>query len=156
LDRPVHSMLGGALTAEVTLNAWIGTVPPPQAAREALEWLRRGFATAKIKVSGAGGEGIDRVAAVREAVGGRMALRGDFNESLALADSAPFIRRLEPYALTLVEQPIVRTDLGGLAEIRRAIDIPLMADESVTGPASLIDIIRREAADIVKVKVMKQ
>ena len=31
-----------------------------------------------------------------------------------------------------------------------------MADESVTGPASLIDIIRREAADIVKVKVMKQ
>ena len=31
-----------------------------------------------------------------------------------------------------------------------------MADESVTGPASLIEIIRREAADIVKVKVMKQ
>jgi muconate cycloisomerase len=31
-----------------------------------------------------------------------------------------------------------------------------MADESVTGPASLIDISRREAADIVKVKVMKQ
>src|SRR5438067_819602 len=38
----------------------------------------------------------------------------------------------------------------------RAIGIPLMADESVTGPASLIEIIRREAADIVKVKVMKQ
>ena len=66
------------------------------------------------------------------------------------------IRRLEPYALTLVEQPIPRTDIAGLAEIRRAIGIPLMADESVTGPASLIDIIRRGAADIVKVKVMKQ
>src|SRR5262249_89481 len=62
----------------------------------------------------------------------------------------------EPYALTLVEQPIVRTDLAGLAQIRRAIGIPLMADESVTGPASLVEIIRREAADIVKVKVMKQ
>src|SRR5207245_3486777 len=140
----------------VTLNAWLGVVPPEQAAREATGWRRRGFATAKIKISGAGPEGMARVAAVRAAVGDRMALRVDFNESLALAESVAFIRQLDPYALTLVEQPIVRTDLAGLAEIRRAIHIPLMADESVTGPASLIDIIRREAADIVKVKVMKQ
>jgi len=156
LDLPVHSLLGGALTHEVTLNAWIGTVAPEEAAREAAEWLRRGFTTAKIKVSGAGPEGVARVAAVRAAVGDRMALRVDFNESLTLAESVAFIQRLEPYALTLVEQPIARTDLAGLAQIRRAITIPLMADESVTGPASLIDIIRREAADIVKVKVMKQ
>ncbi|MGH7313513.1 MAG: mandelate racemase/muconate lactonizing enzyme family protein [Candidatus Rokuibacteriota bacterium] len=156
LDVPVHSLLGGALTREVTLNAWIGTVPPGQAAHEATEWRRRGFTTAKIKVAGAGDEGIARVAAVRAAVGDRMALRVDFNESLTLAESVPYIRRLQPYALTLVEQPIARADIAGLAEIRRAIDIPLMADESVTGPASLFDIIRREAADIVKVKVMKQ
>jgi muconate cycloisomerase len=156
LGLPVHSLLGGALTHEVTLNAWIGTVPPEQAAREATEWLRRGFATAKIKISGAGPEGVARVAAVRAAVGDGMGLRVDFNESLRLAESVAFIRQLEPYALTLVEQPIARTDLAGLAEIRRAIGIPLMADESVTGPASLIEIIRREAADIVKVKVMKQ
>ena len=156
LGLPVHSLLGGALTREVTLNAWIGTVPPAQAAAEAGEWLRRGFTTAKIKISGAGDEGIARVAAVRAAVGDRLALRVDFNESLARLEAVPFIRRLEPYALTLVEQPIARTDIAGLAEIRRAIGIPLMADESVTGPASLIDIIRREAADIVKVKVMKQ
>ena len=156
LGVPVHSLLGGALTHEVILNAWIGTVAPEQAAREAVEWLRRGFTTAKIKIKGAGDEGIARVAAVRTAVGDRLALRVDFNESLALAEAVPFIRRLEPYALTLVEQPLPRTDIAGLAEIRRAIGIPLMADESVTGPASLIDIIRREAADIVKVKVMKQ
>jgi muconate cycloisomerase len=156
LGVPVHSLLGGALSTEVTLNAWIGTVSADQAAREATEWLARGFTTAKIKIAGAGEEGIARVAAVRAAVGDRMALRVDFNESLAPPTAVPFIRRLEPYGLTLVEQPIVRTDVGGLAEIRRAIGIPLMADESVTGPASLIDIIRRQAADFVKVKVMKQ
>jgi len=156
LGLPVHSLLGGALTREVTLNAWIGTVAPEQAAREATEWRRRGFTTAKIKVAGAGDEGVARVAAVRAAVGDGMALRVDFNESLTSAEAVAVIRRLEPYALTLVEQPIPRDDIAGLAAIRRAIGIPLMADESVTGPASLIDIIRREAADIVKVKVMKQ
>jgi L-alanine-DL-glutamate epimerase-like enolase superfamily enzyme len=85
-----------------------------------------------------------------------MALRVDFNESLTRAEAVPFIRRLEPFDLTLVEQPIPRGEIAGLAEIRRAIRIPLMADESVTGPASLVEIIRREAADLVKVKVMKQ
>jgi L-alanine-DL-glutamate epimerase-like enolase superfamily enzyme len=156
LGLPVHSLLGGRVKDEVTFNAWIGTVPPDQAAREATAWLARGFRSAKIKVSGAGPDGIDRVAAVRAAVGSRMALRVDFNESLTRAEAAPFIRRLEPYDLALVEQPVPRDDIAGLAEIRRAIRIPLMADESVTGPASLVEIIRREAADLVKVKVMKQ
>jgi len=156
LGLPVHSLLGGRVKDEVAFNAWIGTMAPDQAAREATEWLGRGFRSAKIKVSGAGPDGIARVAAVRAAVGSRMALRVDFNESLRLAEAVEFIRRLEPYDLTLVEQPIPRGEIAGLAEIRRAISIPLMADESVTGPASLIEIIRCEAADLVKVKVMKQ
>ena len=156
LGVPVHSLLGGRVKDTVTFNAWIGTVPPEQAAREAAAWLQRGFRSAKIKISGAGAEGIARVAAVREAVGDRMALRVDFNESLRAAAAPPFIRQLEPYDLTLVEQPVPRAEIAGLAEIRRSIGIPLMADESVTGPASLIEIIRREAADLVKVKVMKQ
>ncbi|MBI1848527.1 MAG: hypothetical protein HYR86_16355 [Candidatus Rokubacteria bacterium] len=156
LGVPVHALLGGTLRDEIGLNAWIGAIPPGQAAREAAGWAARGFRTAKIKIAGATDEGVERVAAVRAAVGDRLALRVDFNESLTLAEAAPFIRRLEPYGLTLVEQPIPRDDIAGLAAIRRAITIPLMADESVTGPGSLIEIIRREAADIVKLKVMKQ
>lgn len=156
LGVPVHSLLGGRIVDEILLNAWIGAVAPAQAAREATEWLARGFTTAKIKVSGASAEGLERVAAVRAAVGDRMALRVDFNESLTPDESVPFIRSLEPYGLTLVEQPVPRDRIDVLADIRRKITIPLMADESVTSPASLIEIIKRAAADIVKVKVMKQ
>jgi L-Ala-D/L-Glu epimerase len=85
-----------------------------------------------------------------------MALRVDFNESLTLAEAIPTIKALESCDLTLVEQPVPRDQIDALAKIRRAIRIPLMADESVTGPASLLDIVRRDAADYVKVKVMKQ
>lgn len=156
LGIPVHSLLGGRVKETITLNAWIGTVPPAQAAKEALAWHERGFRTAKIKISGTTDDGIERVAAVRAAVGERMALRVDFNESLTVDEAPAFIRRLEPYALTLVEQPIARADIAGLARIRAAIAIPLMADESVTAPGALVEIIRREAADLVKLKVMKQ
>ncbi len=127
-----------------------------QAAEEARGWLDCGFRSTKIKLDGADPEGVHRIAAVREAVGAHMALRVDFNESLAACDAIPFIRQLEPFDLTLVEQPVQRDRLEELARIRRGIRIPLMADESVVGPASLIDIIRRDAADLVKVKVMKQ
>jgi muconate cycloisomerase len=156
LGQPVHSLLGGGLALDVPLNAWIGAVAPAQAAAEARDWLARGFTTAKIKVSGSAPVGVERVAAVRDAVGRRMALRVDFNESLAPEEAVDVIHALEPYDLTLVEQPVARDLIDALAEIRRKIAIPLMADESVTTPASLIDIIKREAADIVKVKVMKQ
>ena len=156
LGLPVHLLLGGRVRDEVTLNAWIGTVAPEQAAREALDWLARGFTTAKIKVAGAGPEGHRRVAAVRQAVGERMALRVDFNESLRREEAIACIERLQPYGLTLCEQPIPRDDIAGLAAIRRAVRTPLMADESVQDETSLLEIIRLEAADIVKVKVMKQ
>ncbi len=156
LGLPVHLLLGGRVRDEVTLNAWIGTVAPEQAAREALDWLARGFTTAKIKVAGPGPAGRRRVAAVREAVGDRMALRVDFNESLQREEAIGCIDALEPYHLTLCEQPIARGDIAGLAEIRRRVRTPLMADESVEDEASLMSIIRQDAADIVKVKVMKQ
>jgi L-Ala-D/L-Glu epimerase len=156
LGLSVTALLGGRVKDAVTLNAWIGTVSPARAASEARAWCERGFRTAKIKLSGATDEGIERVAAVRAAVGDRMALRVDFNESLTIHEAVRFIPRLEPYRLTLVEQPIPRDDIAGLARLRRRIAIPLMADESVSGPASLVEIIRREAADLVKLKVMKQ
>jgi L-Ala-D/L-Glu epimerase / N-acetyl-D-glutamate racemase len=156
LGLPVHALLGGRLRDVVTLNAWIGTVPPHRAAAEAMAWYERGFRSAKIKIAGDADEGVERVAAVRSAVGETMALRVDFNESLAVDQALAFIPRLERYGLTLVEQPIARHDIAGLARIRKAIGIPLMADESVADPAALVEIIRREAADLVKLKVMKQ
>ena len=156
LGLSVSALLGGRVKESIALNAWIGTVSPERAAIEARQWCDRGFRTAKIKVAGPGDEGVDRVAAVRAAVGDRMALRVDFNESLTVDEALRFIPRLEPYHLALVEQPVSRGDILGLALIRSRIGIPLMADESVSSPAALVEIIRREAADLVKLKVMKQ
>src|SRR5262249_13079496 len=119
LGVPVHALLGGRLVDEVFLNAWIGAVPPARAAREAEQWVSSGFTTAKVKVAGAGRDGLERVAAVRAAVGSRMALRVDFNESLPPDEAVRFIRALEPYDLTLVEQPVRRDRIDALAEIRR-------------------------------------
>ncbi|MFQ5829814.1 MAG: mandelate racemase/muconate lactonizing enzyme family protein [Candidatus Methylomirabilia bacterium] len=156
LGVPVWSLLGGKVRDEVAFNAWIGTVPPQQAAADAAEWCRRGFRSAKIKVGGKFREDLDRVAATRAAVGDKMRLRVDANEGLDVEGAIRLARALAPYQISLFEQPVARTELHGLARIRRESPIPIMADESVRDARSVIEIIRLEAADLIKVKVMKQ
>ncbi len=157
LGVPVHTYLGGAVRKSVLFNAWIGILPPDEAAAETAGWQKRGFRSAKIKVGGGIEADRDRVRAVREAVGPDFALRIDANAGYDADTSIRLARMMAPYGLQLFEQPVPAEDIEGMVRVRReAGGIPIMADESVLDHASLIRIIRAGAADIVKVKVMKQ
>lgn len=156
---PAHTYLGGAVKNQLLFNAWIGILPPEEAANETLQWKEQGFRSAKIKVGGDIHADRDRVAAIREAVGPDFHLRIDANAGYDVESSIQLARMLAPFDLQLFEQPVPDHDIAGLARVRReanALGIPIMADESVSDHASLIRIIRADAADIVKVKVMKQ
>ena len=156
LGIPVHQYLGGAVVERVRFTAWIGILPPDEAATEARKWFDKGFRSAKIKVGGGIAADRDRVAAVRAAVGPAMALRADANAGYSVDDAIALGRLLEPLDLQLLEQPVADHDLVGMAKVRLAIGIPVMADESITDHASLVAVIRAGCADIVKLKVMKQ
>lgn len=157
LGVPVHAYLGGALKERLTFNAWIGMVSPDEAAAEAAKWRARGFASAKIKVGGGIEADRDRVRAVREAVGSAMALRIDANAGYDAGTAIRLARLVQDCDLQLFEQPVAAHDLAGMAHVRReAGGVPIMADESILDHASLIAVIKAQAADIVKLKVMKQ
>jgi len=157
LGIPVHAYLGGAVKERLTFNAWIGIVSPGEAAAEAGKWLERGFRSAKIKVGGGIEADRERVRSVREAVGGGMALRIDANAGYDAENALKLLRMVEPFELQLFEQPVPADDLDAMARVRReAGGVPIMADESILDHASLVAVIRAQAADIVKLKVMKQ
>jgi len=156
---PVYTYLGGAVKDRLLFNAWIGILPPEQAAKETLEWKRKGFRSAKIKVGGNIEADRDRIEAIREAVGPEFHLRIDANAGYDADTSIKLAKMVAPYNLQLFEQPVPADDIAGMARVRReanAVGLPIMADESVLDHASLINIIKMDAADIVKVKVMKQ
>ena len=156
---PVHAYLGGLMTDTVRFNAWIGILPPDEAARETKSWQDKGFRSCKIKVGGGIEADRDRVKAVREAVGPAFNIRIDANAGYDADTSIKLSRMVAPFKLQLYEQPAPFDDLAGMARVRReanALGLPIMADESVLDHASLINIIKADAADIVKVKVMKQ
>ncbi|OGB96679.1 MAG: hypothetical protein A3G35_05370 [candidate division NC10 bacterium RIFCSPLOWO2_12_FULL_66_18] len=155
LGVPAHRLLGGAVKDTIRLNGWIGMSHPEEAAAAARDFWKRGYRSTKIKV-GAGAEvDRDRVAAVRAAVP-EMEIRVDANEAFDVDSAIRLARAIAPLRVVLLEQPVTRNNLEGLARVRRAVDIPVMADEAIVGPDTLVAIIRLEAADYIKVKVMKQ
>lgn len=156
---PVYTYLGGAVKDRLQFNAWIGILPPDEAAKETLQWKTQGFRSAKIKVGGNIEADRDRVKAIREAVGADFSLRIDANAGYDADTSIKLAGMVAPFNLQLFEQPVPADDIAGMARVRKAanaVGVPIMADESVLDHASLIRIIRMDAADIVKVKVMKQ
>jgi muconate cycloisomerase len=153
---PVYTWLGGAMKQELLFNAWIGILPPDQAAAETVAWQKKGFRSAKVKVGGDIKADAARLKAIRAAVGPDFHLRIDANAGYDADTSIALAKLMEPVNLQLFEQPVPADDIAGMARVRRSTSIPIMADESVLDHASLIRIIKADAADIVKVKVMKQ
>ncbi len=155
LGTPVHDLLGGKVRERIALSYSVPFGTPEQMAGYAKARAAEGHRTIKVKVgSDDGPRDIAAVAAVRAAIGPGVKLRVDGNMGWPTAKHAiRMIRAMEEYDLELFEQPLPAHDLDGMAEVRRAIGVPLMADESVRNPRSAMEVIRRGAADIFNVYV---
>lgn len=155
LKTPVYNLLGGKVRERIPLSYSIPFGQPAEMAAFGLERARAGHRTVKVKVgSGDDARDIEAVAKIREAIGPEIKLRVDGNMGFPNAKHAiHVIKQMERWNLELVEQPLPAYDLDGMAEIRRSINVPLMADESIRNPRSVMDVIRRGAADIANVYV---
>jgi L-alanine-DL-glutamate epimerase-like enolase superfamily enzyme len=124
-------------------------------AKVAVQTIADGFKTLKLKVGETVQADIDRVAAVRAAVGPGIGIRVDGNDHYRPADAIRLIRAIERYDLEHVEQPVGRGDFLGLAEVRRSVGVPIMSDDTVSTPEEAMNVIRLNAVDRVKIKVSK-
>ncbi len=150
IGMPLYEYLGGAVRSKVDFNGWVGELPPAEAVAEAKRWASAGFKSMKIKVGSDLVQDIERVQAIRDAVGTAVRLRMDANEQYKVADALALDDAVKACDLELFEQPVVRDDLEGLAEIRRKGSIPIMADEAISDHASLLRVIQADCADYVK------
>jgi L-alanine-DL-glutamate epimerase-like enolase superfamily enzyme len=127
---------------------------PTAMAEKAAQYVADGFTCVIVKIGVDPEVDLRAVGAIREAIGPRHTLRVDANMGWRTAkDAIRNIKRLEPYNLHSVEQPIRPGDLDALRLIRESVDTPIMVDESVWGPADAFAILRHQAADLLNVYV---
>lgn len=148
------SPAGSTPRATVPVNAIIGARTTEAASAIARDAKKNGFRCVKLKV---GWEvsvraEVERVAAVRDAIGPAMHLRLDANEAWNLEQAIAILSQCVPYNIQYVEQPLKAHDLTGMHALRQAVSIPIAVDEALHSPESAQLILDNEAADVLVIK----
>jgi len=153
---PVARCLGGPdALPSVPVNGTIPRGASEAMARNARELAATGIGTIKLKLGGAPlAEEVERVRAVRDALGPSVRIRVDANQVWSEREAIDTLQALEPYAIEYCEQPVAATALEMMARVRSESPIPIAADESVRDLASARAILDARAADLLVLKPM--
>ncbi|GGA90847.1 mandelate racemase/muconate lactonizing enzyme family protein [Ornithinibacillus halotolerans] len=154
MNAPLYQVLGGYSNSFQT-DVTIGINTPETMANEAKERVAQGFSILKIKAGLNPEQDIEAVARIREAVGPSIRLRMDANQGWTVADAVKVINTVERYQVEAVEQPLPFWDIDGMAYVRQKVSLPVMADESVHSPVDAFQVAKKQAADVINIKLMK-
>ena len=158
--QPVYNLLGGATRTQIRVyaNGW-GGKSLDQLVESAKGVVGRGFTAMKFDpfpdpwrayISRRDEDiAVERVAAVREAVGPDVEILVEVHRRLAPMHAVRVARRLEPYRPFWYEEPVSARDIAGLAEARREINLPIVTGEELYTKAEFRDVFEQRAADII-------
>ena len=154
--QPIHKLIGGAFRTEVTAYATgLYFIDMDRLIEEAVEeargYVEEGFTAVKMKI-GLGSPKLDleRVAAVREAVGGGTRLMVDANQQWDRVSALRIGRQLESFELTWIEEPLDAYDAEGHAMLADKLDTPIATGEMLTSTAEHRALIERRAVDFIQ------
>ncbi len=158
--QPVYNLLGGRTRRRLRVyaNGWGGAQPPDELADRAKAVVERGFTALKFDPfpglwrafidRQAEEEAVDRVRAVREAVGPDVDILVEVHRRLAPMHAVRVAQAMEPFAPFWFEEPVSARDLGALAEVRKAINLPVVTGEELYTKNEFRDVFAQRAADI--------
>ena len=147
---PLHRLLGGYRN-RIQTSITIGIAPVDETVKLARDRARQGFRILKIKGGLDPVEDVRRVRAVNEALP-RLTLRLDADQGYTVQQALDVARALIG-KLEMLEQPTPAEDLDVLRQVTKHSPVPILADQSVAGPASALEIAAQRAADGMSVKL---
>lgn len=175
LEVPVYELLGGKCRESVATyaNGWsYSCVKPEDFARQAERVVRDGYKALKMyplaspKTSGQRTTlqhvrrrsiarqdeelAVERVHAVRDAIGPEIDLMVDLSCELTTEAVIRFARRLLPFNLLFIEEPVDPFDVGALAKVAESVPIPIAVGERLYTRYGFREVVERHAADLLQ------
>jgi o-succinylbenzoate synthase len=156
LGKPLYKVLGGG-SNELKTDLTISVDTVDKMVSDSLKAVEKGFDELKIKVGKNIEIDIERMKAIFDAVGPSIKLRLDANQGWTVKESLYAIKKIEEYGIVLdfVEQPVKADNINGMIKVTSEVLSPILADESIFSPRDAVEVITRNAADIVNIKLMK-
>ncbi|XCS11347.1 galactonate dehydratase [Aeribacillus pallidus] len=137
-QAPVHQLLGGACRDSIRVYSWIGGDRPSDVGAAAKEAVEAGFTALKMngteelqiidsyeKID----QAVERIAAVREAVGPYVGIAIDFHGRVHKPMAKILAKELEPYRPMFIEEPVLPENNEALKEVAMATNIPIATGE---------------------------
>ncbi len=153
---PLYRLWGGPVRDAIPIKFSLSGGESEKAAEIAQWAVSQGFKAMKVKVGVQPAADIARVRAVRDAVGPSIRLGVDANGGWSVRDAIRTVRRFEDFDIFFAEQPVSAADSRWMAEVRRSVGIPIIADESVFNLQQALSMTRAEAADVLSIYVGKE
>ncbi|MGE0800283.1 MAG: mandelate racemase/muconate lactonizing enzyme family protein [Lautropia sp.] len=159
--QPVYNLLGGKCREKIRVyaNGWSDQcTQPSEYAEAAAAVVARGFSAIKLSpLPGAWRTHVPRqherhvaavVEAVRNAVGPDVDILLDLLRRLSPGSARRLGKALEQYDLYWYEEPCLAENVDAVAEVRRAVGIPVVTGETLYGKAAFVPVLEKRAADI--------
>lgn len=155
-NLPLYKLLGGNKN-KISSCITISVKDVADMVNDAESLVKDGFKIIKIKVGLNPIEDIERVKAIRQALGNHITILVDANQGWDCKSSINVIKAFEQANLNigLVEQPVKADDLINLKHIRDTVDSFIVADEACFSPIDALNIAKNNVSDGINIKLMK-
>jgi len=155
-NQPIHKLIGGSFRTSLQAYAtglYFKNMDRlnEEAVEEALRYKSQGFKAIKMKIGlGSMKKDLDRVAAVRDAIGSDIMLMVDANHCFNVPQAINIGRELEKLDVHWFEEPISPEDLDGYAEVSQRLDMAVAGGENEFTKFGFRRILEKRAMDIVQ------
>lgn len=156
--EPLHLVAGGArdrVPLYDTEGGWLH-LTVDELVDGAAQSAGRGWSGVKIKVGKPTvSEDMERLAAVREAIGPRMHLMVDANQSFTLAEARRRAAAYQDVDVYWLEEPLAADDIAGHVQLSAGTSVPIAVGESMYSAAQFYQYLRSDAASVIQVDVAR-
>ena len=159
LGKPVYDLLGGPVRDKVRLYTHFGGSTPQEAAESALSKVQKGWTAIKTvpmpPTNMLDGreiviQTVEKIAAVREAVGDKVDILLDFHGRVTPQMAIQYGKALEPYHPFFIEEPAQAENPAVMAQIARAVNIPVATGERLLTRWGFREILDTQAASLLQ------
>ncbi len=151
---PLYRFLGGDVR-DIVSDITVGIGHPTEMAAKALAFKNQGAEVLKVKLGKRPVNDIERIRAIREAVGDVLPIRIDANQGWSYDETVAVLRGLQPFNIQFCEQPMRSYNDYLLPQLRKETNIPIMADESCYDHRDAVRLATQSACDYVNIKFSK-
>lgn len=152
---PLYKFIGGENNKTIITDYTVSIGEPDKMALDALKIKNEGYPAIKVKLGKDGKKDVERIRAIRAAVGNEIPIRIDANQGWKVKEAIDTLNALAEFDIQHCEEPIARWKYMKLPKIKKNSPIPIMADECCGDEHDAERLIELNACDYFNIKLGK-